>query len=90
MLSLKGHLKTCLEELKVLLDKRPDRKKDIAEDLDFEPLSVSPEFQRLIAPHSWRPAAIGKRALVPRIRLLRSCQLASAVRGGTITRCQSS
>ena len=55
VLSLQGEHEACFAELKALLEKRPDRKKDVAEDPDFEPLSGLPEFQRLIEPYTWQP-----------------------------------
>jgi hypothetical protein len=55
VLSLQGRHEPSLAELKALLEKRPDRKKDVAEDPDFEPLSGLVEFQRLIDPYTWQP-----------------------------------
>ena len=55
VLSLQGEHEPCLAELKALLEKRPDQKKEVAEDPDFKPLSGLPEFQRLIGPHTWQP-----------------------------------
>jgi hypothetical protein len=55
VLSLQGRHEPALAELKALLEKRPEHKKDVAEDPDFEPLSGLVEFQRLIEPYPWQP-----------------------------------
>jgi tetratricopeptide (TPR) repeat protein len=55
VLALQNRQEPALTELKELLQKRPDRKKDVAEDPDFEPLSGLVEFQRLIEPYPWQP-----------------------------------